>query len=550
MSFQKWGHRVSRGMISWVLLAIMSLEMPAVSQTGGAAASSTLHTIAGVVLDDRNSKPIEGAVVVIEILGGVPVDAQGVQTGQDGAFKISAPSGSQYRILAQKPGFMSFSRMVAESGPSGIPPVSDLGQLRLVAQCAISGKIMDSEGRPLTGASVQVSRVSLEGLTTTLTSVAMTTTNDLGEYRVFGMEPGTYYVSALFQDLADLLGLRQKVVGERPADLVTEDHAVTYYPGSPNVETASPVRLKAGMALSNLDIMVTTAQSYSVRGIVTDLPPNSPPFMVRLQPVNSGGLGVSRGYTLSPGNSAFLFKSIPPGEYVVRAELKVEGRSLSARREVVVSGSPVDDVVLDLRAPFPIVGKISMNGAVNLPENVQISLNAVDRQFRVPIRPQSGGRFQIESVGPDRYSISASDESGAIYVKSVAVDTEAVAITGINIPDSNHVLRIEVSDKAARIEGAALDSEQHPIAGGLAILLGPDTRDFRSQAVVIGSDGKFSFKSLAPGKYRISCFSDLKSSTDATWDIQKKVKDEGREISIAEGDNQQFTLKAAEAAPQ
>ena len=233
--------------------------------------------------------------------------------------------------------------------------------------------------------------------------------------------------------------------------------------------------------------------------------------MVRLQPLRSGSLGVSRGYTLSPGHSVFHFKSIPPGEYVVRVEFQFGERLLSARQEIMVGGAHVEGIILDLHAPFPIVGRVSMNGTANLPQNLHISLNAVDRQFHVPITPQAGGRFQVEDVGPDRYSINASDDSGTIYVKSVTLDTETVGISGVNIPDPNHVLRIEISDKAGGIEGIALDNDQHPIVGGLAILPGPNSKDLHSQAAVISNDGRFSFRSLAPGKYRIRCFSDLKA---------------------------------------
>ncbi|HEV2989873.1 MAG TPA: carboxypeptidase-like regulatory domain-containing protein [Candidatus Angelobacter sp.] len=550
MSLEKWER--FRSLVAVRILALVAIcGMPLLCQATAVAPPDSLSQIIfGVVLDDRNARPIEGAVVAIEALGGAPVDAAGIQTGSDGGFRLSASSGSQYRIMVQKQGFMNLSRVITGARPGTSPVAIDLGELRLIAQCAISGKVIDSGEKPLMGATVQLSRVSLEGLTTTLTAVAMTTANDLGEYRIFGLEPGTYYVSALFQDLADVLGLRQRIAGTNPSDITTEDHAVTYYPGSPDIETARPLRLKPGVALSNLDIPVTTAQSYSVSGLVTSLPTNPPTFMVHLQPLYPGSLGVSRGYTLSPGRAAFNFKSIPPGAYVVRVEFKSGGRLLSARQEIVVGGASVEGLVLDLRAPFSIVGKVSMNGSADLPRNLQISLNAVDRQFRAPIKPQIGGRFQIEDAGPDRYSINVNDESGTIYIKSVALDTETAGITGINILDSNHVLRIEISDKAGRIEGIALDNDQHPIAGGLAILLGPSTQDFRSQAVVINRDGKFSFKSLTPGKYRISCFSDLKVPADATWDVQKSVKEEGQEISVGEGDNRQVSLKAVLADPQ
>jgi hypothetical protein len=545
MELRNYQLATSREIGGHVLAFIIVCLMPALlCQGGNSVLRATTRNIAGTVLDDRDSTPVEGAVVAIEVLGGAPVEAPATQTGSDGSFSVPISSASRYRILVQKQGFMSLSRVIAGVEALGHEQGVDMGELRLIAQCAISGRITDANDRPLTGASVQLSRINLEGLTTTITPVTVTTSNDLGEYRIFGLEPGTYYVSALFQDLADAFGLRQKTREKSSPDVATESHAVTYYPASADAESATPVRLRAGVALSNVDIRLISAQSYAVGGTVADLPPDSPAIMVRIQPLHLGSLGVSRGYTLSPGHSSFLFKSIPPGDYVVRVELQAAQRQLSARREIVVGEAPVENVVLDLHPPFSLVGHVSMTGGAAIPQKVRMSLNAIDRQFRVPITPKTDGKFQIDDVSADRYSVAVSDESGAIYVKSVALDAQPVELAEINISDPSHLLQIELSDNAGQIAGTSVDGLQHPIANGLAILLGPGAQNWRSRAAVINADGKFVFKSLAPGRYRMSCFSDLNKLADATWDVQKTVKEQGTEINIAEGDRQQLTVTA------
>jgi hypothetical protein len=59
-------------------------------------------------------------------------------------------------------------------------------------------------------------------------------TNDLGEYRIHGLSPGRYYVSA---DVQEPTGPRQ----ERPIA-----YAPTYYPGTGNAAEAQRLTIAAG----------------------------------------------------------------------------------------------------------------------------------------------------------------------------------------------------------------------------------------------------------------------------------------------------------------
>jgi hypothetical protein len=364
------------------------------------------------------------------------------------------------------------------------------------------------------------------------------------------LEPGTYYVGAYFQDLADFLGLRKIAATDRgPAEAGSEDHAATYYPSSPEIETSSPVRLRAGLVRSNVDITVVSAPSYSIQGTVTNLPPNAPGLIVDLEPLRAGGLGAHLGYSIPSGQTNFFFRSIPPGEYVLSANLKTDGLPLVARQVIVVSGGGVDGITLNLRTPFPIVGKVSVNGTAGQPKDLKLNLNAVDGRFHAPIKLKSEGTFEVDGGGPGLFTIDVSDETGIFYIKSINLDTQIVETAGISIPEPNHLLQIEVSDKAGRIEGIAVDGEKHPVARGLAVLMRLDVKDSRNQVAVIGANGSFRFQSLAPGKYKLGCFSDLALPTDATWDVFQKVKTEGRELNITEGDKQQITLDAVQVDP-
>jgi len=506
-------------------------------------------------VNDTNSRPIEGAFIIVEPLGeqAAQFEATGAKTGSDGSFTISNVTSPQYQIVAEKRGFIRLSRNFRhEDGgqPAAIGPArTDRMELRMIQQAAIAGKVWDSSGQPLTGAVVQVSHMYLQGRRTLLSPVAQVTTNDLGEYRIFNLTPGRYYVGAFYQDQGSRLGLRKRPVTEGGAEIVTEEYAVTYYPRNLEAEGATPVRARAGQALSDIDIQLAMARSFSVEGTITGLPPNAPMPPVFLQPFLVGGLGPLRVYTPGPGATEFRFRSVAPGTYVVRTDMTVGGQVLSAREQIVVGSAQVDNVALDLRPPFSIPGTVSVEEGGTLPADLQLRLNGLDRRFLAPIKPQADGKFEVQVIGPDGYAVDGINPNGTAYVKSVALDYQPIGVNGISIRDPNHILLIVVSDKAGRIEGKALNSDQHPASGGVAILVASDPQDPRSYGASLSSEGKFELKSLPPGKYRISCFSDLAAPADATWDVQKKIRTSGKEITIAEGDKQQITLEVTLADP-
>jgi hypothetical protein len=502
------------------------------------------------VLRDGDSVPIAGVIVVVEAQAGSGT-AAGAETGPDGRFSVANITSQQYQILAEKPGFLKVSRGFLHKDVDGA--VGDEGiEIRMTPQAVVAGRITDSVREPLAGAVVQLSRMYLQGKRTVLSPVSQVTTNDLGEYRIFNIPPGRYYVGAFYQDQASRLGLRERpgaIANQR--ETATQEYAATYYPGNSQPEAATPVRARGGQQLTGIDIQLSMANSFAVSGVVSGAPSNTPTMRVFLEPFQPGALGALRTYVPATGTAAFQFRSVAPGSYVVRTELTSGGQVLSARERIEVGSANVENIVLDLRPPFLITGTVSVEADDAMPKNLQLRMNGLDRRLLAPIRPRTDGTFEVPVMGPDSYAVDAVDESGTAYVRSVELDGQPVGVNGISIRGPNQILRIVISDKAGRIEGKAVDSNERPTGRGVVVLVGVDSPDDpRRYAAVVGADGSFLVQSLPPGKYRISCFSDLAVPGDATWDVQRRVRDAGRDVEIASADKQQLTLEATLADPQ
>ena len=106
-------------------------------------------------------------------------------------------------------------------------------------------------------------------------------TNDLGEYRIFGVAPGRYLISATYRKTP----LAEGTLDRSATPQGQEDFVPVYYPGTPDVSTAGELNLTAGGQV-RADLTLVKARTVRISGRVVsaigDLAPAIP--MVALTP--------------------------------------------------------------------------------------------------------------------------------------------------------------------------------------------------------------------------------------------------------------------------
>src|SRR6185436_12054956 len=60
----------------------------------------------------------------------------------------------------------------------------------------ISGRVLDDFGDPVAGVGLMVMRVTFQQGQQRLVQAQRVTSNDIGEYRLFGLQAGSYYIAA------------------------------------------------------------------------------------------------------------------------------------------------------------------------------------------------------------------------------------------------------------------------------------------------------------------------------------------------------------------
>src|SRR5438552_2885306 len=127
---------------------------------------------------------------------------RGVLTDDAGVFQLAELPAGRYTLSVSKSGFVSLSYGQRRPLQAGTPlqladgqEIKDI-ELRLPRGSVIAGHVYDETGDPMPGVLVRVLRYQYQQGDRRLAPAGTTQTDDQGQYRVWGLMPGDYYVDA------------------------------------------------------------------------------------------------------------------------------------------------------------------------------------------------------------------------------------------------------------------------------------------------------------------------------------------------------------------
>ncbi len=247
--------------------------------------------------------------------------------------------------------------------------------LRLTRGAVITGRVLDEDGEALVRAIVAVERYQYVRGERQLVAAGGGVTDDRGQYRVFGLAPGDYYVNAstpggpqgpgrgmqAFAIAGDGRGGRG-FFGGAPDDPDPVGYAPTYYPGVINASDAGKVTVGPGQELEGIDFQAQLVTLATVRGFVVGA---DGPVSVLLAPQASGGM--RRGQILrggSQGDGSFSIFSVPPGRYTAVARSGGRGGAEKmGTQNVNVTGDNVAGLTIALQPGVSLSGYITVESA-------------------------------------------------------------------------------------------------------------------------------------------------------------------------------------------
>ncbi|HEX4998335.1 MAG TPA: carboxypeptidase-like regulatory domain-containing protein [Terriglobia bacterium] len=259
----------------------------------------------------------------IELRGGGVSSAQPLKTTTDseGKYYFTGLQPGSYRLLVKRDGYVAAEYGQQWLNGPGQPVSLTAGQalsgldIPMMAATTISGRVTDSRGAPAVNVQVSALKVSYQGLQRVLRTVQEARTNQDGEYRLFWLTPGRYYVAAVATgwntngqiivngDANASPGgepyttntQTRTVLGQNPtagaANFIVNGNAVqargsattlapVFFPAETSVDFASPIDAASGAEYRGSDIRLIPVPMYHVCGTVSvlgDVRPPDPP---------------------------------------------------------------------------------------------------------------------------------------------------------------------------------------------------------------------------------------------------------------------------------
>jgi hypothetical protein len=400
---------------------------------------------------------------------------------------------------------------------------------------AIAGRVQNEEGDAMPYVQVGVMVYQYLPGGRQLVNRDGTNTNDLGEYRIFGLPSGKYFVRA-----ANLPG-RQTV----PVD---ETYVPLYYPGASDPSGATAVELAAGQEMRGVDFTLRRVHGATLRGHAAK-PAGAVAVNVGLSPEGAAaGSGIiANSATDRDGN--FEVRGVPPGAYSLMAQTNAAGKMYTASRTLQVGSGDIDGIELILAPPVDLSGVVRIEGDTTIKlSQLQVILRS-QRQTSQG-RVSDDGTFEVRNLQPEIYRVNAAGPG--LYIKSVRCGTADVTESGIALTGGAGCdLAIALSANGGQIDGQVQDENGSPAVGAVVTLVGQGTRreDLFKQATT-DATGHFRMMVIAPGSYRMYAWEDVDvNAVRYDPDYIKPYENQGQSVQISEGDQQTVTLKRIPAPP-
>jgi len=503
-------------------------------------------SIQGTVVNSATGEPIRKAQVTAVSLDLRGSSRASASTDSSGHFRLDDINPGRWRLIATRNGFANArggagqaSAIVTVAAKQNVRDVV----LKLAPATVISGRVLDEDGEPVLHAQVQALRVTYGRGGRRLSTVDSASTDDLGQYRLFGLPAGNYFVRASYPNAAVTRGARRESSGAAQ----DEGYAPQYYPSALDPALAVVIAVRAGDEQRGIDFRFSPMHMVRVRGRVSGATTaRMRGVMVGLSPRREGG--DSAAFTGCDESGAFDIRGVVPGSYDLIAFQGGREGALSAWRQIEVGDTDLDGIELVLRPGADLAGRARIEAAGGAPpslQNARVSLLVDDP--RMPFNPPApaavgeDGSFVLKGVGEGVYRLDIAPLPDDCYIKSIkAGGAEAVDGRFTVGQSGTGPIEIVLSAAGGRIEGAAAAGDQ-PVPGATVVLVPESSR--RDQYGLYrdtkaDQNGRFAFNGIAPGDYTLFAWDEIEPGAWRDPAVLDKYGKQGRQIRVEEKSRQ------------
>jgi protocatechuate 3,4-dioxygenase beta subunit len=495
-----------------------------------------------------------------------------VSTDSEGRFEIADLPAGTYFLTVTRNGYASLQ--FGQQRPFEPGRILELANGQLIDRvdfalprgAVIAGRVTDQLGEPVVGVSMQAMRyhympggdmpagerrlIPADGR-----GMLSMVTNDLGEFRVSGLLPGTYVLSANPGE-EGMRGIVSGLPGTPPSG-DSLGYATTYYPGTVSPEQAEPINVGAG-DVANVSFALSTERLTRVSGTVRDS---------QGRPVSGASVGLrSRtpaGYWTMSGSQIgsdgqFSIANVPPGDYsieVVPMSTRLRSTASVEFDEVAsvpftAAGQDISDLVITTTPGATVTGRVIFEGTSKAARPDRVSANSPDHRTNVVYRHDgdngaidAAGGFQLRGIiGRAMFVTGFKDfRTGGMEwsIKSITWNGEDITDTPIDIPSAGDIsgIAITLTDTPTRLSGTVTNARRQAVKDYVVVILperlkegvlpGRFTRTIRPN-----QEGRYEIRGLPAGDYLAVAVAALEFGNE--WDpaFRKQVEPGARRFRL------------------
>ena len=467
-----------------------------------------------ITLDGKTAEGVE-VVLLADSTERRRTQVAKTRTDAEGRFRLNVETEGRYQVVPFAPAYV-LSNAQNTGNEITVKPGQEITgiDLALVSGGVITGKVLTPDGRPAIAERITITPFVERGQNApalTLPS-SILETDDRGVYRIFGLPPGSYLISAGTAGENVAAGLRGRRVS----------YVRTFHPDVTEQANAKPIEVSAGREVSNVDIaMSRRAEDFTAAGRIID---------ARNQPVPNVAFGYAavrenRRLAGAPvrnlhadAEGKFVIENLTAGRYVLFAVSTRESAAYSEMVPFEVMNSDVSGLELKVEPGSSVSGVVVVEGAndVSLTNKLaNLSINSIFYQSEMIFTHDTSGinadgSFRLDGLRPGKLNINVATQRLPRGYSVLRVEHQGIPLRdSIDIPQGGtHIagLRVVLTYGNGIVRGQAkVNGEALPSGTRLLVFAQPMGANAaaRTPSIAVDARGSFILEWLPAGEYEL-----------------------------------------------
>jgi protocatechuate 3,4-dioxygenase beta subunit len=493
-------------------------------------------------------------------------------TDAEGRFEIKDLPAGRFTVFVAKGGYVQTSFGQRRPTDPGTPidladgQTADKVNFILSRGSVITGRVVDDGGEPVSGAQVAAMRYAYVAGTRRLVPAgaegSSRSTDDQGHYRLYGLPPGEYYVSANIRNgMMAMPGMN---------NTEAESYAPTYFPGTANVSEATRVNVRVGQeASASFAMIVARMARVSGRALNSNGQPVTN-AMLMMTPADPGGMVMmmTMNNAMIGADGTFQFSNIAPGRYNV--QLRPNGMATASSEvavvPVTVGNEDIENLVV-VSAPTATARGVVLTDDGTVPtfraDQVNVFAGPAEptTMFMSPGQSRMNDDYTFEITGLfDRRLIRGSagpQQMSGWYLKAVLFEGTDITDTGMEFTPGRTYdgLQVVFTRQTTDLSGTLTDERGRPVVDATVIMFPADQQKWTYSSRYIrtmrpDTNGKYNVKSMPPlDDYLIIAVQNLESGQGSDPEFLTRARDEAKSFSLGDGETKNVDLRLSKLVP-